>query len=232
VPTRGDNKRVWRGRTLVAAVLAVFYATIAEAQFSGSVSLVSDYRFRGVSLSDGDPAAQVDVSYDGAAGWYAGAFASSVKLVAYPEINRVVLPYAGYAYRLEPDLSVDTGLSYADLGSGSEFDYAEAHVGMTTRLINLRLAFAPKYFGQDRAATYLELNSGTEVAPAWRVFGHVGMLGVRSRRQFDGRIGVRYEYETFSAQLSRVALSSISYLYPIGSTRDRSAWVLQLTKMF
>ena len=232
MPTRRDNGRARRTNAAAAALLAICLASNAAAQVSGDASVLSDYRFRGVSLSQGDPAAQVDINFDAAAGWFAGLFASTIKLAFYPAVNREVLPYAGYAYRLGPDLSVEAGASYADFSSGNEFDYVEAHAGITTRLVNLRLAYAPRYFGQDRAATYLELNSGTEIAAGWRVFGHAGVLAERSRRQYDGRLGVRYEWESLSVQLSRVAVSRVSYLYPAGSTRDRGAWVVQATKFF
>jgi len=42
------------GALLIALFLAVI-ARQAPGQVSGSVALVSDYRFRGVSLSDGQP---------------------------------------------------------------------------------------------------------------------------------------------------------------------------------
>src|SRR5882672_2254731 len=139
----------------VAGALAISSATGALAQVSGSVSVVSDYRFRGVSLSSEQPAAQADVNYDSTNGWYAGAFVSSVKLDSYPSLNRLVLTYAGYARRIGPDLSIDAGASYADLSSGTDFDYLEAHAGVTAGSINVQLAFAPTYFGLHRGATYL-----------------------------------------------------------------------------
>ena len=63
---------------VAATILAV--AQAARAQSSASATLESDYWFRGVSLSDGHPAAQAAYGYDAAAGGYLGAFASSVDL--------------------------------------------------------------------------------------------------------------------------------------------------------
>src|SRR6266508_589758 len=60
------------------AVLALF-ASVAAAQISGTVNLVSDYRYRGTSLSDDKPAAQLGLTYDDASGWYAGLSASTVR---------------------------------------------------------------------------------------------------------------------------------------------------------
>jgi len=224
---------------VVVGVLAVSFVTDAVAQLSGSVALLSDYRFRGVSLTSECPAAQADVNYDTESGWYAGAFISNVSFDSYPRLHRLLLTYAGYARRIGADLSVDAGVKYADLSPGSDFSYLEAHAGVTARFINAQLAFAPKYFGQHRAGTYLELNSGTELTETLRVFGHVGVLYVQpdpyqrsSSTRVDGGIGLRYERDSFTAQFSRVVVSGISLIYPVESSQHRSAWVLQVSRLF
>ena len=223
----------------VVGALVICSATGALAQVSGGVSVLSDYRFRGVSLSSEQPAAQAEVNYDSTNGWYAGAFVSSVKLDFYPSLNHLLLTHAGYARRIGPDLSIDAGVSYADFSAGSDFDYLEAHAGVTAGSINVQLAFAPTYFGQHRGATYLELNGGTQLRESLRVFAHVGVLYVRpeadqhaARSQVDARIGLRYEREWFSAQLSRVAASGISLVYPVEISQRRGAWVVQVTALF
>ena len=228
-----------RWSTLIAGAAAIGFSTGACAQFSGNVSLLSDYRFRGVSFSSEQPAAQADVSYDFARGWYGGAFISSVRFDLYPRVHRLLLSYAGYAHRLSPDLSVDAGIKYADFSSGSDFDYLEVHTGVTARFLNVQLSYAPKYFGQQRAGTSLEMNGGTGLTDSLRLFAHAGLLYVRpepyqhtSGTQLDGRIGVRYEYEFFSAQLSFVAANRIALIYPVDTTQSRNAWVLQVSAFF
>lgn len=73
-----------------AAGLAVFGSPKAVAQevpaaeadagtIDVSVSIVSDYRFRGWSLSGEDPAVQLDASATHETGFYAGVFASSIE---------------------------------------------------------------------------------------------------------------------------------------------------------
>jgi uncharacterized protein (TIGR02001 family) len=57
--------------------LALLPAAASAADLSGSVGGVSDYRFRGVSRSGGDPAAQASLYVSGGA-WSAGVFASTV----------------------------------------------------------------------------------------------------------------------------------------------------------
>lgn len=228
-----------RWPTLIAGAAAIGFSTCACAQLSGSVSLLSDYRFRGVSFSSEQPAAQGDLSYDFASGWYGGAFLSSVKFDLYPRVHQLLLSYAGYAHRISPDLSVEAGIKYADFSSGSDFDYLEMHTGVTARFLNVQLSYAPKYFGQQRAGTYLEMNGGTGLTDSVRLFAHAGVLYVRpepyqhtSGTQVDGRIGVRYEYEFVSVQLSFVAANRIALIYPVETSQSRSAWVLQLSAFF
>ena len=64
---------------IFSLVLLLFTAT-ARADWSGSIALVSDYRFRGISLTDGQPALQAGVAYDHPTGLFAGLFASNVDL--------------------------------------------------------------------------------------------------------------------------------------------------------
>jgi len=66
---------------------------------SVSATLVSDYRFRGISLSDRDPAAQgsVDLSYGG---FYAGVWMSSIARTADTNVEADI--YAGYGGEAGP----------------------------------------------------------------------------------------------------------------------------------
>lgn len=224
---------------LIAGATAISFTTEACAQLSGSVSVLSDYRFRGVSFSSESPAAQADVNYDFASGWYTGAFFSTVRFDSYPNLHRQVITYGGYAHRIGPDLSVDVGVSYADLSKGDDFDYLEVHTGVTAGFLNMQLSYAPKYFGLNRAGIYLEMNSGTQLTESVRIFGHAGALYVQpepyrntSGTQFDGRIGLRYERDAFNAQLSWVAVNRISLSYPVDSNQARNALVVQLAFVF
>ena len=76
------------------ALWTLLCASEACAQVSGSVTLVSDYRYRGISLSDGRPTAQLSVAYDRPDGWYMGAFASRVRLRPAPTLATASEPVA------------------------------------------------------------------------------------------------------------------------------------------
>ena len=81
---------------------------VRAADLTGYVVLTTDYVFRGVSYSDGDPAAQVgiDVSFD--SGIFLGAWGSTVDLSNPPfsERDREVIYYLGYNHTVSSDWSV------------------------------------------------------------------------------------------------------------------------------
>jgi uncharacterized protein (TIGR02001 family) len=83
----------------------------------GSVSIASDYIFRGLSQTNRKPALQPSIEYDGASGWYVGAWASNVSWLSDVSTddarvsNSVEIDgYAGYRGSLSPDWAYDVGL--------------------------------------------------------------------------------------------------------------------------
>src|SRR5690349_12947644 len=93
-----------------AALLLTLSSCAALAQVSGSVALLSDYRFRGVSLSNGKPVAQAGVAYDAPQRWYAGGLVSAVLAGCFPDCGGLQgVVYAGYAARQSNGLAFDVG---------------------------------------------------------------------------------------------------------------------------
>lgn len=109
-------------RGLTAATFALSAALVSvpamaqdEAEASsditvtGNVALVTDYRFRGVSLSGGDPAIQGGLTVSHSSGFYVGTWASSIQGGgAYGEMELDV--FGGWAGDLTEGLSLDVGI--------------------------------------------------------------------------------------------------------------------------
>jgi hypothetical protein len=77
-----------RSRTLSLVLLSLAWAAFpACAQTSGSLTLVSEYAVRGISLGAGRPAVQLQIDHDAPGGWYLGGFVSPAVLAA-PGENR------------------------------------------------------------------------------------------------------------------------------------------------
>lgn len=80
---------------------------------SGNGAIVSDYRFRGVSLSGGDPAIQagIDIAHD--SGFYVGTWGSSIDDGGTDVYGDLELDlYAGWSGNVAEGVAVDVGLLY------------------------------------------------------------------------------------------------------------------------
>ncbi len=149
---------------------------------SANVALTTDYRFRGVSLSGGDPAIQggFDVAHE--SGFYVGTWASSIK--GGPSYGDLELDiYAGWSGSLSDAVSVDLGVLYyiyptEDLGLDT--DYIEPYASLSTSFgpaeATFGVAYAPKQDslgGDDNLYLYTDLGFGIPNSPI-SLNGHLG----------------------------------------------------------
>jgi uncharacterized protein (TIGR02001 family) len=138
---------------------------------TGNFSLVSDYRFRGISQSWGQPAVQGGIDYTHASGFYLGNWNSSVSSNSYNNgASLEVDLYGGYRFEPAKDWTVDVGvLRYQYPGArlnsapatptGEKYDNTELYVGLTQGSFNAKLSYAmTDYFG---------LNSNTSGYAYW-----------------------------------------------------------------
>lgn len=75
--------------------MALVPAAHAEG-WGGSVGVVSDYVYRGLTQSDNQPAGQLDGHYYDASGWFAGLWASSVRRAPWYPVSAEFDPYLGW----------------------------------------------------------------------------------------------------------------------------------------
>jgi uncharacterized protein (TIGR02001 family) len=168
------------------------------AQVAAEAGLQSDYRYRGYSLTDGDPVGTVTLGYDDPSGAYVGGNLVGTFENGEPELV-AVQGSLGYAARLSPDLSLDTGISRTEYGSyvfGREVHYTEVYVGLALRNVTARVRYSPDYYRSDWETLYVELDGGLEVAPDWFVSAHAGQLTYLghispylARHSYDWRLG-------------------------------------------
>ena len=208
---------------------------LANAQTVPTVTIDSDYRVRGVSLSGGDPALRIGIAHDAPAGWYAGASAQSVRI---DSARLQLLGYAGIVGRAAQGLHWEAGASATHFEHASSYDYVEAFGGIIGQRWNARLHVSPDYYGRGRGSAYAELNGGFPLerdgVPSLRLFGHVGVLralgGDAGRARFDMRFGASLAFDAFDAQLSWVGTRHGNAFTTAGTRRD--ALVLSATFFF
>ena len=178
----------------------------AAAQVGAAVSIFSDARFRGYSLSAGRPVAIADLSYDDPSGLY-GAFSGSAVLGGDDAIEPLGLQLnGGYARRVTPGLTLDLGVIHSEYSrySSAEFpnSYTEIYAGMTHRFLTARAAFSPHYFADGAKTLYGEVDANVSAGRKLHLTGHLGLLVPLSsgeaiedfRTQYDWRLGARREF--------------------------------------
>lgn len=149
---------------------------------SANVALTTDYRFRGVSLSAGDPAIQggIDVAHE--SGFYVGTWASSIEGgPAYGEMELDI--YAGWSGDVADGVSVDVGLLYYLYPSeelGLDTDYLEPYasvgfsLGSADATVGVAYAFDQDSLGdEDNLYLYTDLGFAVPNTPV-SLSAHLG----------------------------------------------------------
>ena len=158
--------------------MALLIAGPACAQVSGSVTLLSDDRYHGQSLSDGKPGAQLALAWDRGDGWYAGLQLSRVRFSdtdADIGAQLRAAPYLGYVHAVRPGLNAEAGVQYNGFSTSRHYDFAEVYVGLSGERVRTRLSWMPRYFGQT-AAEYAEVNGDHPLHGRVHAVGHIGAL--------------------------------------------------------
>lgn len=130
-----------RARLIAVTVAAVIAVPTVRAQsahtLSGNITLVGDYRFRGVSQTYTQPAIQGGVDYTSATGAYAGAWGSNVSGNQFLNGGSLELDlYGGYRWTIGT-VGLDLGLQYYwypraryNIDPGDRYNTTEAYVGV------------------------------------------------------------------------------------------------------
>ncbi|HEX8216551.1 MAG TPA: TorF family putative porin, partial [Allosphingosinicella sp.] len=192
---------------LSAAAAALGLAAPASAQVpipgtglsvSGEAELMSDYRFRGISRSDEDPAGQANVTLGHSSGLYVGTRATTLSgldnfRLRDPQVQDLgdleLDLYAGYSADLGGGLTLDGGLMYyVFTGDVGQADYAEPYVSLSYLLGPVEATAGAKYAPSQRGTgdedmlyVFGELEAGIPFTPL--------TLRAHAGRQDWGRYG-------------------------------------------
>lgn len=223
------NRRTVRAACAAAGLLA---AHGAHAQLGASLSLASDYSARGISLSRGQPSAQLRVDVDTARGWYGGAFAAPG---ASPdgEGDGQLIGYAGYARRLPSGFGWEAGATSVVFLRDAAYNYHEVYAGVSLDHVGVRLSFSPAYYG-GRKTAYGEVNGFYPLRDDLRLTAHAGVLvglggeGDRFHDRADLRLALARDMGNWNLQLAWVA----SRPRPGGETRPARALAVIATYAF
>lgn len=195
---------------------------------TGNVGMYSDYVFRGISQTGGDPAIQGGLDYSHSSGFYLGTWGSNVGWLedyqGYSSGNVELDLYGGYRGTAGP-ISFDVGLiGYfypGDEPAGTtKADTTEAYVALGWKWFTVKYSYALSDtvfgFGQPTGAfdadgsDYLEFNASVPIGETGLTLGaHWGTFNFKNygaQDYTDWKISAAYDMGKLSSVMSGVTL--------------------------
>lgn len=224
-----------------------------HAGITGSAALTSDYVFRGVSQSDGDPAIQAGFEAASDSGWYVGSWGSSISWLS--DLSTSTAPisssveidvYGGYRGRFSESVTFDAGAIYywypGEYPSAfNEADTTELYFGIGVGIFSAKYLYAVSdLFGytDSDGSSYLDLGANWGFADGWTLNLHAGRQWIESNEDFeysDWKLGVTRAFANgFSLALAYTDTNAddAPYTNPYGNQIADGTAALTLTKAF
>ena len=197
----------------------------------GEVNLLSDYRFRGVSRSDEDPALQAALTVSHGNGFYAGARGTTLKGIdSYRgrDLGDLELDlYAGYGAQLGGGWEVDAGaVYYVFAGGEGATDYIEPYASLSYLIGPVYATAGAKYAPSQRATggeDMLYLFGQADVSIPFRPWSFTALVGRQEAGAFADywtwTLGVRHQLRIAGIPDAELGLSYVDTDLPSQSGR-------------
>lgn len=193
-------------KKLIAALVAgaltsvSAFAEDAPSPLTFNVGVVSDYLFRGVTQTHGDPALQGGVDYAFSNGFYVGAWGSTISWVKdwLGKGSTEIDVYGGYRGSLAGDWTYDVGYityNYPGKNAGNANlanpNTQEVYAALGYKWLTAKYSYAtsshfigwyggPNLDQKTRGSDYLELNAAYDLGNGWGISGHIGKQKVKN----------------------------------------------------
>lgn len=233
-------------RHVSAGIACAALATPVAAQWAGAIGVVSDYRYRGISRSDRQPAVQASLGYDHASGAFAGVQGSTLRLAHRgEEIGFEVLGYAGYARAVGPLGAWDVGVmryEYPESANARTYAYNETFLGASYGGASLRLFYSPDYVAIRARSFYAQgayvhalfdtTSVYAQLGALWLADRHAGEALASSHTRTDVRLGLQHTWRSLQFDVSVVATEPADGDCPRGARLCRPGIVLGISYPF
>jgi uncharacterized protein (TIGR02001 family) len=199
-----------------APVFAADPAPASPHTLTGNFTLASEYLYRGIAQTRGNPAIQGGLDYSHASGLYAGIWGSNISwigdAVAGASASLEADIYGGYKGSLGSDFGYDVGvLTYNYPGSGKTLaavqelnqNTTELYGALSWKWLTLKYSHSTTaLFGwaktgtltdKTKGSTYVELNAAYDLGDGWGIAGHAGhqkVNGNSNASYSDYKLGV------------------------------------------
>ena len=195
----------------VWVILSFSCPALAAAQYSASLTLTSDYVWRGVSQTLGDPAVQGSFDYEHNSGLYAGVWASNVDFfdpsapgasVADDDNADLELDlWLGYAGETRGGIGWDVGvMGYFFPGARAELleDSEEVYAGISYSFLSVQV-----FRDFDNKTTYIAAGVEWEATDTISLKARVGSFDLQQGDDYRNyQIGMATELAGFGLELS------------------------------
>lgn len=191
----------------VSAALAV--PALADGEFTGTLGATSDYKFRGISQSDGGAAVNGGIEY-GQDSLTLGIWASSLDYSADPDNNIEIDLYAAYTHELSEKTSL-TGKAYyywypnAAASNASYVEFlAQLDHDFGKFSANLNAAWTPENSGDTGQAEMIGAGVEVPITDWATISANVGHQWIEDNATYDlpdygfGDIGVTLAWEAIA----------------------------------
>lgn len=220
----------------------------------GSVTLASDYPFRGLTQTNEKPALQAGIEFDHASGFYVGAWGSNVSWLS--DLSALgsgdvsnsleVDAYLGYRFKFADAWGVDFGVyTYyypGDYPPGfTSPNTTELYVALSYGIASLKYSHAvTNLFGiaDSKDSGYLDLCANWEFAPTWVLNAHAGRQrvdGLSVASYSDWKLGVTKNFAgSWSIALAWLDTNADRSFYTnaYGTYQGRATGLLTVAKTF
>ena len=191
-----------KARIAVAGALLAVTGAAGAAEITATATLASDYDWRGITQTQGEPAFQLGLNYAADSGIYMGVWGSNVKFgntedwqVYGRRPSTEVDIYAGYAGGdAEETFGYDIGAIYYSYPNGTDGNFPEVYAGVSKGFFNLKLWYSWDFAGSGDTAYYVDTNFNLPMANDFSFLVHAGYSGAEYHNNRWGRTGGLGEY--------------------------------------
>jgi uncharacterized protein (TIGR02001 family) len=226
-------------KALSIALLALFAAApVAQAgSWGATIDFVSDYRFRGVSQTQGDPALQIGATYRFDNGIYLGTWASNVDFVDGDGANTEVDLFVGYNMDLNEDFNADLQyirFVYPGTSSGFDYDFYEVVGALSWKgMLTGRVVYTDDVVASGTTAWYYQLGASHTVFEDYTISAGIGYYDLDelfSGSYTDYSVGVKKAFGPLAVGLAWVTTNG--NLDEIYGPHDGSKFVFSIGTSF
>jgi uncharacterized protein (TIGR02001 family) len=239
---------------LVSSMPTVSFAQATSPHsFSGNLSLVSEYRYRGIAQTDMRPAVQGGFDYSHASGVYVGTWASNVSWLSDTGAANNSLEwdfYGGYKHAFG-DFGMDVGVLYYyypgnydvwQAGGSPKPNTTELYIAGSWKMLTLKYSHAVSDifgFPDSDGSNYIDLSGNFDIGAGFTLGAHYGHQKIKTSvpadcSYDDWKLGVTKDFVGMTWGLAYVDTNADAGCYTNYRNKDlgKGTAVLSVTKTF